>query len=256
MKTKIAFNDIPNVIERDEMRNFLGGQGKIESASDTTPGPDELTPKGLVFGTPGVISAPLPGYPTPTYQGGQLNTVVITPRKNYTYGGYQFGSNTNSVFNNGSSSGYNGIGGGFDAGNSTGTRVGNGKSGLDDSDSTSNILGAFQFGWETKTILTAQAFEYAAEISINDAKYIGYLKAVGDVSIGASAFLTFKDAYKKGELSDYHVADLGTTALIYGISSSVPVAGWTLGAAYFFANYYCEKTYGEGLYEHLSGNKK
>lgn len=119
MKTKMNFSDIVGMLERDEMREIMGGEYATtiippESYDDSMRIP-ELTPSGPVFGTPGKISAPLPGYSTPTYQGGELNAVVIGPRNNSStsnsYGSFQLGGGYNSSYSIGYASGYGGVGG-------------------------------------------------------------------------------------------------------------------------------------------------
>ena len=118
--------------------------------------------------------------------------------------------------------------------------------------SAAETFAAVAFGWDMKTMLSQIAI--GADAAGMQAQYLKFLELGSNAGLGASAGLTVYNAFNNGGFEDYHVADLGTQAIIYGAASAVPVAGWALGAAYFLGNYYTEKTYGEGLYEHLSEN--
>ena len=117
--------------------------------------------------------------------------------------------------------------------------------------SAEQTLGAVAFGWDTKTMLSQLAA--GGDAAGDLAGYFKYLEAGGLVGVAAGAYSTINSGLTDG-WHDYHTADLGTQALIFGAASVVPVAGWALGAAYFLGNYYTERTYGEGLYEHLNSN--
>lgn len=117
--------------------------------------------------------------------------------------------------------------------------------------SAAETFGAIAFGWDIKTILSQLAV--GGDAAGDLAGYIKFLEAGGLVGVAAGAYNTINDGLTN-EWHDYHTADLGTQALIFGAVTTVPVAGWALGAAYFAGNYYTEKTYGEGLYEHLNSN--
>jgi hypothetical protein len=204
MKTKIKFNDIAGMLERDEMKGILGGTGSPVAEED--PIKINILPVVMEAGGAKTISfsigtGPLISFTVPkdTVWGGQLNEVIIPPK----------GSSAEQTFN------------------------------------------AVAFGWDMKTMLSEIAI--GGDAAGMEAQYLKYLEGAGFVGLAIGGAFVFDDIQTKG-LHDYHVADLGTQALIYGAASVVPVAGWALGAAYFLGNYYTERNYGEGLYEHLNAN--
>lgn len=209
MKTKIAFNDIPNVIERDEMKQVLGG-GYNSIIWGNSPGSghfNDILPLVMEDGGNIKISFSFGGdtiytfsVPKDTIWGGQLNDVIVPPR----------------------------------------------------SSSAEQAFGAVAFGWDIKTILSQLAI--GGDAVGMEAQYLKYLEGAGLAGFVAGAGMTLSDVYNQGGFSGYHVADLGTQAFILGAVSAVPVAGWALGAAYFLGNYYSERNYGQGLYEHLNPN--
>lgn len=210
MKTKMNFNDIPNVLERDEMKEVVGGFNSIIWGNTSSSGnSQEITVLPVVMedGGPIKISFSFGGgplitltLPKGTIWGGQLDEVIIPPK----------GS------------------------------------------STEQTAAAVAFGWDMKTMLSQIAA--GGDAAGMEAQYLKYLERVGLAGLAIGGGVTINNAINNGGISDYHVADLGTQALIYGAASVVPVAGWALGAAYFLGNYYTEKNYGQGLYEHLSVN--
>jgi hypothetical protein len=117
--------------------------------------------------------------------------------------------------------------------------------------SAAETFAAVAFGWDIKTMLSQIAV--GGDTAGDFASYFKYLEDAGVVGLAVGSGMTIKEGLKDG-FHDYHVADIGTQALIYGAVSTVPVAGWALGAAYFLGNYYTERNYGEGLYEHLNSN--
>jgi hypothetical protein len=117
--------------------------------------------------------------------------------------------------------------------------------------SATETFAAVAFGWDIKTMLSQIAV--GGDTAGDFASYFKYLEDAGVVGLAVGSGMTIKEGLKDG-FHDYHVADIGTQALIYGAVSTVPVAGWALGAAYFLGNYYTERNYGEGLYEHLNSN--
>lgn len=107
--------------------------------------------------------------------------------------------------------------------------------------SNSNSLGAFQLGWDTKTLLTEIALG-GRTVTTAEATYLGYLTSVGNLANAASAGLTVYDAMDQG-LQTHHVADLLVQAVIYDIALGVPVAGWIVGGAYFIGDEYFKSTH-------------
>ena len=59
MKTKIAFNDIPNVIERDEMKEVVGGFNSIIWGNTSTSNSQEMTTLLVVMEDGGPIKIPI-----------------------------------------------------------------------------------------------------------------------------------------------------------------------------------------------------
>jgi hypothetical protein len=112
-------------------------------------------------------------------------------------------------------------------------------------------FGAVAFGWDTKTMLSQLAA--GGDAAGDLAGYFKYVEGVGIIGLAVGAGITTNDAMKNG-WHDYHIAELGTQAMIFTIGMSIPVAGWALGAAYFAADYYSKQNYGEGLYQHLNPN--
>lgn len=238
MKTKIAFNDIPNGIERDEMKQVLGGNVSSVHKEDATVvtgrydllngGPatkwyTSVGDKGFMgYGSSYKITDPnqikqIMAMLSGTFgklPAGQLSTPI--PGTTDTFLGEQLRE----------------------------VIVGN-------NSSASQTLGAVAFGWDLKTMLSQLAV--GGDTAGDFASYFKYLEAGGLVGVAAGAYNTINDGLTN-EWHDYHTADLGTQALIFGAVTTVPVAGWALGAAYFAGNYYTEKTYGQGLYEHLNSN--
>lgn len=209
MKTKIAFNDIPNVLDRNEMKEVVGGFNSIIWGNTSTSNGHTCGILPIVMESGGgfQISFSFGGsqvytftVPKDTVWGGQLNEVIVSRN----------------------------------------------------SSSTEQVAAAIAFGWDTKTMLSQLT---AGGNTAGDlAGYLKFLEWGSKVGLGAGIGLTGYDAINNGGISNYHIADLGTQALIYGVASTVPVAGWALGAAYFLGNYYTEQTYGQGLYEHLNPN--
>lgn len=207
MKTKIAFNDIPNVLDRNEMKEVVGGFNSIIWGNSPGSGHfNDILPIVIEDGGALKISFSFGGsqvytftIPKDTLWGGQLNDVVIPPR----------GSSAEQAF------------------------------------------GAVAFGWDIKTMLSQLAA--GGDAAGDFAGYLKYLEGAGLAGLAIGGVFVFDDIQTKG-LHNYHVADLGTQALIYGAATTVPVAGWALGAAYFLGNYYTERNYGQGLFEHLNPN--
>lgn len=238
MKTKIAFNDIPNVIKRDEMRQILGGNVSSVYKEDSTvvSGRTDLL-SGGTMGTwySSVGDKGFMGYGS-SYKITDPNQIKqIMAMLSGTFGKLPAGQLSTPI---------PGTTDTFLGEKLREVVVGN-------NSSATQTLGAVAFGWDLKTMLSQLA---VGENAVGmEAQYIKYLENVGVVGLVVSGALTGYDVIKNGSIEDYHIADLGTQALIYGAATTVPVAGWALGAAYFLGNYYCEKTYGEGMYEHLSG---
>ncbi len=209
MKTKIAFNDIPNVIERDEMKQVLGG-GYNSIIWGNSPGSghfNDILPLVMEDGGNIKISFSFGGdtiytfsVPKDTIWGGQLNEVIVSRN----------------------------------------------------SSTTEQTAAAVAFGWDLKTMLSQVAI--GGDAAGMEAQYLSFLEKGGYLGLATSAGLVGLDIAGNGGVSAYNVADLGTQALIYGAISVVPVAGWALGAAYFLGNYYTERNYSQGLYEHLNPN--
>lgn len=107
--------------------------------------------------------------------------------------------------------------------------------------SNANPLGAFQFGWDFKSILTSAAFG-AKELTIAEAQYIKYLSGVSNIANAAGVVLIGADVLENGfKLS--HVGDLFVQAVIYDTALAVPVAGWIVGGAYFVGDQYFKSTH-------------
>jgi hypothetical protein len=117
-------------------------------------------------------------------------------------------------------------------------------------------LGAFGIGWGTKELIIQAAVANARGINIVDVNNFsnirilgstgaGFMDVVKQVSRGANylgAGLTIADGFANG-FQTHHAADLGIQATIYGISASVPVAGWVVGGVYFLGDAYFQSTH-------------
>ncbi len=102
----------------------------------------------------------------------------------------------------------------------------------------------------------------AGKSSISQIRALGssgasYLKAVSrinKIAAGAGAALTILDGVANG-FQAHHVADLGIQGAIYGISASVPVAGWVVGGAYFLGDMYFQSTHdGQSITQYYLDN--
>ena len=290
MKTKIRFSDITGMLERDEMKEIIGGCGNSYGSAAFSPNPLGGGGGGLSgFGGGTAIGSTFGGQPYAGYS---------NPVTNSYYGSSSSGSsgNTGGSTWQSTANGYTTTNATeisrileFLNGQSNGQSIANFNPNMSQiftfvagemqftaggmitlpngtvwggelneviiypgGSSTAQTLGAVAFGWDTKTMLSQLAA--GGDAAGDLAGYFKYLEGVGSAGLALGAGMTLFDAYDKGGLSDYHIADLGTQALIYGVATSLPVAGWALGAAYFLGNYYSEKTYGQGLYEHLTVN--
>jgi hypothetical protein len=117
-------------------------------------------------------------------------------------------------------------------------------------------LGAFGIGWGTKELIIQAAVANARGINMVDVNNFsnirilgstgaGFMDVVKQVSRGANylgAGLTIADGFANG-FETHHAADLGIQAAIYGISASVPVAGWVVGGVYFLGDAYFQSTH-------------
>jgi hypothetical protein len=253
MKTKIKFSDIAGMLERDEMKEIVGGcgNGHVEVHSNFYGLPDSLSDFYMQFGGGAAIGSNFGGQSYSGYDNALINNFNAKSAEVYTTTDPKIINQMVAML----TGNFGNLPPGILSSPIPGTTdeflgeklreviVGNNSSGAE-------ALGAVAFGWDMKTMLSQIA---VGENPVGfEAQYIKYLEWGSKVGLGASAGLIAYDAINKGAISDYHVADIGTQALIYGTATAVPVAGWALGAAYFLANYYTEHNYGQGLYEHLS----
>lgn len=110
-------------------------------------------------------------------------------------------------------------------------------------------IGAFQLGWDTKTLLTEIALG-GRTLTGQEAQYMRYLGATGILANAAASGVTVYDAIENG-LKTHHVADLFFQVAIYDIALAVPVAGWLIGGAYFVGDMYFKNTHnGVGITEY------
>jgi hypothetical protein len=295
MKTKIKFSDIAGMLERDEMKEIVGGSGSKSGGggrsfcSGTALGGGSATFGGADF----------------NYSGGGIGGGLSSdygPSTSSNYGGSSYGGGTNSSSwqssNGVTTTDRSEISRLYEylTGQSNGQNISNFNPTMSDINSfiaeeikfaidngvitlpngtiwggqlnevivyhnsdprspnynsAEQTFNAVAFGWDMKTMLSEIAI--GGDAAGMEAQYLEYLERAGFVGLAIGGAFVFDDIQTKG-LHDYHVADLGTQALIYGAASVVPVAGWALGAAYFLGNYYTERNYGEGLYEHLNAN--
>lgn len=303
MKTKMKFSDIAGMLERDEMKEIVGGSGYTYSGGS---GGGSNFASGTALGGGGSAF----GGSNFNYSGGGMGAGLSSNYgpSNTSYGNSNYGSSGSSSSASSSSS-WHATANGMSTSNASDisrfyeflTGQSNGQNIADFNPNMSQIssfvngemqfaaagtitlpngtvwggelnnvnvyqnsdprspnynsaaqtLGAVAFGWDTKTMLSQLAASGDAAGDL--AGYFKYLEAGGLVGVAVGVASTAVDINEKG-WHDYHTADLGTQALIFGAASVVPVAGWALGAAYFLGNYYTEQAYGEGLYEHLNSN--
>jgi hypothetical protein len=88
--------------------------------------------------------------------------------------------------------------------------------------SAAETFAAVAFGWDIKTMLSQIAV--GGDTAGDFASYFKYLEDAGVVGLAVGSGMTIKEGLKDG-FHDYHVADIGTQALIYDAVSTVPVAG-------------------------------
>jgi len=255
MKTKIKFNDIAGMLERDEMKEIVGGCGNghvdVNTHSNFYGLPDYLSDFYKQFGGGAAIGSTFGGQGYSGYDNALINNFNAKSAEVYTTTDPNvinlmvamltgnFGNLPPGVL----STPIPGTTDEFLGEKLREVIVGN-------NSSSAEAFSAVAFGWDMKTMLSQIA---VGENPVGfEVQYIKYLERVGLAGLAIGGGVTINNAINNGGISDYHVADLGTQALIYGAATTVPVAGWALGAAYFLANYYTEHNYGQGLYEHLS----
>jgi hypothetical protein len=256
MKTKIKFSDIAGMLERDEMKEIVGGCGNgyvdVNTHSNFYGLPDYLSDFYKQFGGGAAIGSNFGGQSYSGYDNALINNFNAKSAGVYT--------TTDPNVINLMVAMLTGNFGNLPPGvlstpipGTTDTFLGEklrevivGNNG-----SAAEAFGAIAFGWDIKTILSQLA---VGENAVGfEAQYLKYLEAGSLVGVAAGAYSTINSGLTDG-WHDYHTADLGTQALIFGAASAVPVAGWALGAAYFLANYYSQQNYGQGIYEHLNPN--
>lgn len=182
----------------------------------------------------------------PSSGGGPGNGWSMPPSQFGSFG--SGGSNSSYSFGGGGRSGGrdNGSGGGGNQGTAANSTYNN----------ISNDVGAFGIGWSTKEVMLQGAVAEARGISMSSANNIsniralgatgaGYMNVVKQVSRGTvvlGAAMTISDGVSNG-FKAHHAADLGIQAAIYGLSATVPVAGWIIGGAYFLGDMYFQSTH-------------
>ena len=289
MKTKIRFSDITGMLERDEMKEIIGGCGNSYGSIIVNSNPLGGGGGGLSgFGGGTAIGSTFGGQPYAGYS---------NPVTNSYYGSSSSGSsgNTSGSTWQSTANGYTTTNATeisrileFLNGQSNGQSIANFNPNMSQiftfvagemqftaggmitlpngtvwggelneviiypgGSSTAQTLGAVAFGWDTKTMLSQLAA--GGDAAGDLAKYLKYVEGVGYVGLAVGAGITTYDGLSNG-WQDYHTAELGTQVMIFAIGMSIPVAGWALGAAYFAADYYTKQNYGEGLYQHLNPN--
>jgi hypothetical protein len=68
------------------------------------------------------------------------------------------------------------------------------------------------------------------------------VKGISTLGVIAGAGLTIADGVANG-FQIHHGVDLGIQAGIYGLSATIPVAGWAIGGAYFLGDMYFQNTH-------------
>lgn len=249
MKTKIKFSDIAGMLERDEMREITGACGNacgVSNSNSYSGGGSASYYAGSSilggFGGGTAIGSTFGGQPYSGYNNSTINNFNSGPQTGVV--GYTTSNPaeikqivTNLV--NGKSFSYNpSVTYDLNGGHLGGLTIFYGPPKQD----YSKALGAFQLGWDTKSILTSAAFEGTANLTAAEAQYLKYISGIGNLAAAAAVLETGVDGFING-YKTHHVADLFVQAVIYDVALAVPVAGWIIGGAYFVSDQYFRSTH-------------
>ena len=130
-------------------------------------------------------------------------------------------------------------------------------------------LGALGIGWGTKELMMKAAVAEVRGISIAKVNSVSNLRVLGSgawytkltsqVSRGSNllgAGMTLADGAVNG-FHAHHAADLGIQSIIYGISYSIPIAGWIVGGGYILGDMYFQSTHnGMSITQYYLDGKK